>query len=260
MKPIMPHKHSKKRLVVTRPKPAAEPILSLLQQQYGDKLPVVLHLPMQVISGIDFPVPTQIDAVIFTSANGVLHSAKANIKRSIPVFAVGQATAKAAQQAGFFNITVGPSTAKELVPLILQQCEALSLHTIIHFSGQHIAFDLVAALQHQQLDAKRVICYQAMAKPNSFANYQPLSGDIVLFHSAKALEAFENQVHDTGNDCLLAEMICVTLSERIAQASGANWERVYWAEQPTEEALVSLVQHVIMPNNYSQIESGNNGD
>ena len=81
--------------------------------------------------------------------------------RSLPLFAVGGATAGEARHLGFPNIIEGPGQAAGLVPLISARAAQVS-GRFLHLAGAHLAFDLKSALAARGIDLEVRTVYRAV--------------------------------------------------------------------------------------------------
>ncbi|MDQ2632708.1 MAG: uroporphyrinogen-III synthase, partial [Pseudomonadota bacterium] len=102
-----------KRVLVTRPEPGASQTARRLDALGFRPLKLPLHeiRPLPAVSGA---VPDAITAVAATSANAIRHAPAALLDRlsKLPCFAVGEATAAIARDAGFSNVVDGEGDAE----------------------------------------------------------------------------------------------------------------------------------------------------
>jgi uroporphyrinogen-III synthase len=133
------------------------------------------------------PDLTGIGALAFTSANGVRAFAEASDQRALPVFAVGEATATAARQAGFADVQAGPSDVAALAADIIERRNTFQ-GDVLHPSAAEPAGDLASALQAAGMAIRSIALYQTVAAdPPAPALLERLAGvQAVLLHSPKA--------------------------------------------------------------------------
>lgn len=101
-----------------------------------------------------------VDALVFTSPNGVRHHVFSSALRSVPVFAVGDRTAEAARQAGYENVFSARGDVRDLRDLICNQLAPRA--RLVHLSAAKPAGNLVAELRDAGFDARRVPIYDAV--------------------------------------------------------------------------------------------------
>jgi uroporphyrinogen-III synthase len=125
------------------------------------------------------------EALAFTSSQGLLHLPP-DLPRDRRVFAVGDATAKAARRAGFTDVLSAAGDVNALAALILQERPL----AIVHPAAQETAGDLVRQLTEAGLPARRVTVYSAepckALSPDVVRSAR--DGDLaaVLIHSPRA--------------------------------------------------------------------------
>ena len=129
-----------------------------------------------------------VQALIFTSANGVRVFAAASQDRSLPAYTVGDASAAVARDAGFTDVRSADGDIAALAKLIRERADP-SGGKLLHISGARVARDLAGFLNHAGIAVERRVAYEARPVselPEAFK--QKL--DVVLFHSARAAEIF----------------------------------------------------------------------
>lgn len=189
--------------------------------------------PLLAVEPVEFNADTTgAQALLFTSSNGVRAFAAASEERALSVFAVGDATAAAAHDAGFTDVRSADGDVHALTALVLQSLDPAG-GKVLHFAGAQIAGDIVAALTQAGFAAERHIAYEALAATRLPAALRgPL--DMVMFHSARAAETFVA----LGGDGAGRTAAC--LSQAVAEAARpAGWARVIVSPAPREDALIT---------------------
>ena len=129
------------RLLVTRPEPDATRQAERLAARGHE--PVLAPL-LAIESAIDATLELEgAQALIVTSRNALRALATHRdlaASLQLPLFAVGEATARAAAELGFAKVTAGPGTGAELSRRI---ADALDPNTgvLVHLAGETVAFD-----------------------------------------------------------------------------------------------------------------------
>jgi uroporphyrinogen-III synthase len=228
-----------KTFLITRPNTEAKPT--------GDKLETmghrVLYAPMLKIDPISFEIPHESRSLILTSKNGARFGL-ANIgDKDRAIFAVGEQTAAVARAMGFTNITVGPGTARKLVPLLLE-CGINQKREYAHLCGNEIAYNISAVLSDEGIDAVNTVTYQTL--PNRSFNMAVEEAmnegkvDSVLFYSPRTATIFEEAISETGHHDWLPQLDAYCLSPRVADELMGPWRSIKNAILPTEKALFGL--------------------
>ncbi len=202
------------RLRALGAEPVVAPLLKIEQRAFD-----------QTMSGVQ--------ALLFTSANGVRAFSAASPFVMAPVFTVGDATAQAARAAGFRDVRSAGGDSADLLALVRGALDPKA-GRVVHFSGAHVAGDIVSMLSNAGFDAERRIAYEAIAVPDLPADYRnPV--DVVLFHSARAVEIFAGFGAPNAGD-----MKTACLSPAIAAAASVSpWKQVIVAPRPREDALLA---------------------
>ena len=120
----------------------------------------VLEITFEDITKID---TNDLQAIAVTSRNGIKslhHNQTITDYNHLTCYAVGHATADLARSLGFRTVRQGPGTAKALAEMMVQELDP-SAGGIAHFAGNHVAFDLNAAVREQGFKERRVLAYRA---------------------------------------------------------------------------------------------------
>ncbi|WP_395942797.1 uroporphyrinogen-III synthase [Brevundimonas sp.] len=182
MSPSRP-KSTETRVWVTRAEPGASRTADRLRDLGFE--PVVL--PLLVVKPLPQPLPDldRFAALAFTSANGVAAFAGLTSRRDRPVFAVGDATAQAARQAGFAAVRSAAGDLNDLARLIAAE---LTDAALLAPQAEAPADDFAAALARA---GARDVVVQALAvyRTTPAPTVAPPVFDAVLIHSPRAGQA-----------------------------------------------------------------------
>lgn len=228
-----------KTFLVTRPSLEAKPT--------GEKLEAmghrVLYAPMLKIDPVSFEIPEDTRSLVVTSKNGARFGL-ANIgDKDRAIFAVGEQTAAIARSLGFRNVTVGPGTARKLVP-VLRDCGLTQKRDYAHLCGNEIAYNIADVLRGEGIDAVNTVTYQTT--PNrafSMAVEEAMDEgkvDAVLFYSPRTATIFEEAISETGHHDWIPLLDAYCLSARVADELLGPWRTIHNAVMPTEKALFGL--------------------
>jgi uroporphyrinogen-III synthase len=186
--------------------------------------------PLFTIAGVawEAPDPAAHDALMLTSAQAMRQARpQLYLYRALPVYAVGEATAVAAMEAGFADVRVGSADAALLVTMMVRDGVKHPLH--------------LAGREHRVLDAApipiaRRIVYAADPVPELPAAARAAIGNraVALIHSARAGMVFAELLGKAGIDPATVRVAA------IGTAAGAGpWARVEIAETPADSALLA---------------------
>lgn len=143
------------KVLLTRPARDSARMAELLSAAGAE----CLIWPLTKIVGLTdrVAVPNGIEALIFTSPNGVRSFAGASSRRDLPVLTVGDGSASAARAAGFGHVTSAKGDAGDLVRLI----KTTRFQHLLHLRGREVARDLVGALSGDGRQLVDAIIYAA---------------------------------------------------------------------------------------------------
>lgn len=209
-----------RRVLVLRPKPAATATVERARRLGLDAMAV----PLFEIAPVPWVAPdaTQFDALLVTSANAIRHGGEAlQTLKDLPVYAVGEATARAASEAGFGIASVGNGGVDRLLRSIPADLR------LLHLCGRDRK---VPSGDRQMITA--IINYRTLEVPGVELNAS--SGSIALIHSPRAGRRFAELLKDRGDVAIAA------ISAAAAEAVGTGWQTVETARDPTDDALLAL--------------------
>jgi len=230
------------RVLLTRPREDAAPLAALLEAGgYRAALE-----PMLVIE----PVPATLQiagyqAVLATSANGVRALAAAVPGRNLPLFAVGDATARAAREAGFSSVESAAGDSAALALLVADRLDP-GAGPLLHVSGEHVAGDLAGTLTARGFAVEQRVLYRAAAPSGlSEATARLIAEgaiDAVLFFSPRSARTFVSLAKAAGLAPACAGIVAVCLSPAVAEAAAAiAWRGVSVASRPDSAALIEAL-------------------
>ena len=240
------------RALITRPEEDAAPLAEALAARQIE----VMIEPLLVVRVLaDVAVDLDgVQALLFTSANGVRAFAARSARRDIGVLAVGDASAAAAREAGFNHVESAGGDVADLVRLIKARLDPKA-GALFHAAGSVVAGDLAGQLAEAGYQLRRVMLYEAKPadtlSPETLAALADRSIDLVLFFSPRTATNFVELVRKAADPrvtagCAVATALC--LSPAVAKAAGAiTWKSVRSAEKPDLPALLSLVDEAVEP-------------
>jgi len=195
------------------------------------------------------PLLAGAQAVLFTSANGVRAFAAATDGRALPVFAVGDATAMAAREAGFAEVASADGAVADLADMVRRRLKSED-GALVHAAGSDVAGDLAAALGQSGFELRRARLYEAVAaeRLSAATSSQFAAGEIALalFFSPRTAETFVRLAREAGLERGCRSGTAIALSPAVADRLQAlPWRAVLAAEAPTTTALLGAVDRVL---------------
>jgi len=188
-------------------------------------------------------------AALFTSANGVRAFAKISPRRDLPAFTVGDATARAAQAAGFARIESAGGDVHALAALAAQRLDPAS-GALIHAAASAVAGDLAGELARAGFTVRRLRLYEAVAAAHLTAESRDAiaAGAVgtAIFFSPRTAETFVTLARAARIDGRAATIAAVVLSPAVAAALGPlTWRCIEVAAAPNEPALLAALDRAL---------------
>jgi uroporphyrinogen-III synthase len=185
-------------------------------------------------------------ALLFTSANGVRVFAGACARRELPVFAVGDATARAADAAGFVQVESAQGAATELARLVSRRLKPAAGY-LLHPAADQVAGDLAGDLAQAGFRVRRAVIYESIPAAGLSADTAGLLRrreiGAALFFSPRTARSFVRLIGEAGLTENLTNTAAIALSADVAAAlRGLAWRRIAVAESPTEPSLLAALE------------------
>jgi len=209
-----------RRLFILRPEPGASASAASASALGLDAVTVPLFAVAPV--AWDAPDPAGFDGVLLTSANALRHGGEGIERlRGLNAYAVGPATAEAAQEAGFEIAAAGSADAAGLLGSIAPDLR------LLHLCG---------ADRRGVEDAAQAITPVVVYRADAI-DAPPLgglAGQVAAVHSPRAAARLAELVEQRSSIRIAA------ISAAAAAAAGTGWERVETAAAPNDAALLAL--------------------
>lgn len=233
------------RLLVTRPEPdASREAAALAARGHEAVIAPLLVIEFAEDAPLDF---AGVQALIVTSRNALRAIASRRElaeARKLPLFAVGEATARAARDVGFADVTTGPGTAEELAELIAATLEPKH-GPLLHLAGEALAFDLKSPLEAKGFNLRQPVLYRARpaeqlpAQALGLLKSGKLDGAILL--SPRTARTFALLIDKHGVITQGRRLVCYCLSQAVAEVLSVLGFEVRVAARPREEEVLALV-------------------
>jgi uroporphyrinogen-III synthase len=180
--------------------------------------------PLFTIRPVEWEPPEaeSFDAVLLTSAHAA-RRARAGELASLPCYTTGEATARAARDAGFADVRAGPSDGEAALALARRD----GRKGVLHLCGRdHVALSGVE---------RRIVYAADAAATLPDAASEALAADaVVLVHSPRAAALFAGLVDERSRIRL------ALVSAAAAEAAGDGWAEKAVAARPRDEALLEV--------------------
>ena len=232
------------RIINTRPQPDSTSLTQALTVLGHE----VIEAPLLDIRFEDRSGSLALDdvqAVLATSANGVRALAAATERREISLFAVGDASARTAEELSFRNVTSADGDVEDLAATVVHVLDPAD-GALLHVAGSKIAGDLVGTLASAGFATRRVTLYESRPvislPPSASMALKSGNADAMVFFSPRTAKTFVRLADDEGvtHACQLLNACC--LSSGVAEEiSGVAWRAVHVAERPSQDSLLDCL-------------------
>ncbi len=238
------------RVLVTRPEEDAAPLADALRQR-GVEVEIEPLLSVRPIAGAAVEL-AGVQAILFTSANGVRAFAQLSARRDLRALAVGEGSAAALRAAGFTEVTSAQGNVEDLARLAAERLKPAD-GGLLHVAGSVVAGDLAGRLGEAGFTVQRAVLYEAKPAERLAAGVRERLAakrfDAVLFFSPRTATTFAElaRIEDSGpsadaliDGCRQAVALC--LSPAVAKAAGAlPWREVRGAGRPDLAGMLELI-------------------
>lgn len=234
------------RVLITRPsEDAARTATALAARGIETAFDPMLEIVPIAGASVDL---AGIQAICVTSANGARALVAATERRDVPIFTVGEASAKAARKAGFRRIESGKGDSDALARLVLERLDARD-GAILYVSGSAIVGDLADRLTAAGFTVRRAILYDAVAAkslaPATIRLLREQKIDIALFFSPRSAETFVSLARRGSVVEACGQAVAICLSPAVADAARAiEWKAIRTAQRPESGSLIATIDVV----------------
>ncbi|MCR6629520.1 MAG: uroporphyrinogen-III synthase [Magnetospirillum sp.] len=229
--------------LVTRPREDSEGLARELEARGLD----VATEPLLDIVPVDSPVDAEgVQGILATSANGVRALARVLPDRDLPVWAVGDASARTARGQGYTRVESAGGDVETLAALVKSRCTP-EQGAFLHAAGTVTAGDLSGSLAAAGFTVRRVVLYEARTadalSPGLAERLRAGSIDLALFFSPRTAATFATLVQAAGLAGTTARIAAYALSSAVAgNLAALPWAAVRVAATPTQAALLAALE------------------
>lgn len=235
-------------LMITRPREDAEPLAAQLKAL---GIETIIE-PLLSIELLDTGIGDLqgIQALLLTSANGVRALAANTPVRHVPVYSVGEATMRAAQQAGFEDVSSAAGDVQSLAELVGRKLEPRG-GGLVHVAGTRVAGDLGGLLGRAGFDYRRLQLYHASKttslSPGAISALGDGSLEGVILYSPRTAQSFVQLITKAGLQQTTGGLRAFCLSQAVADSAGlCDWAEMIVATTPDQAAMIKSI-HELTP-------------
>ena len=234
------------RVLVTRPGDDGIALSKLLEAK-GIQTIIEPLLTKKYFKGPEIDL-LNFQALVLTSANGVRALAKRTSRRDIRLYAVGDATATTAREAGFGEVYSAAGNIESLADLIAEKSSSAD-GPFLHIAGSSVAGDLKNLINTAGFVCEREILYEAIAerslRSSTIGAMKDKQVNVITLYSPRSAERFVDLVRKARLVRVCQEIRVVCLSEAVASnVREIQWKDVLIAEEPNQESLLAIIDRL----------------
>ena len=212
-----------RRLTILRPEPGASASLALAKELGID----AVAMPLFKIEPLPWDVPeaASFDGLLLTSANALRCAGDGLMQlRGLPVYAVGEATAADAREAGFDIARTGSAGVERLLGSIEAR------QKLLHLCGRDRVEPGNAGHEISAVPVYRAV---ELPAPTGIETTQ-----VAVLHSPRTARRFAELASDRARVSIAA------ISPAAADAAGTGWREVAVADRPDDRCLLALAKEL----------------
>jgi len=231
------------RVLLTRPREDSGPLAAALRERGVEALIEPL-LNVELLPGPSLELD-HVQALLATSANGIRAFAAREARRGLPVYAVGDATARIAIETGFGTVESASGDVDSLANLVRRRLDPDD-GVLLHVAGTAVAGDLAGRAEAAGFRYRRVVLYRARKtdrlSPGAVRAIRDRNVDGVVLFSPRTAETFVALVAEAQSTDACRSLTAFCLSDAVAAKAGAiGWNRVVVACRPDQMAMIEAV-------------------
>ena len=234
------------RVLVTRPEPEAQAFAQALAARGHEALlvPMLRFAPLTAPEQLEERLAAA-QAVLLTSANGARALAAATKVRGYRIIGVGDATERAARDAGFGDVSSASGDSQALVGLVARRLASAD-GPVAHVGGRERAGDVAGALRAAGFRVDEIALYEmrlAETLPDDVAQAIQDGGvDAATFFSPRTARAFVKVTTQAGLAPFLAGAAAIAISPAALDgADGIPWRTRIAARAPTQDGVLAAL-------------------
>jgi len=231
--------------LVTRPKEDSEAVAQALASR-GLAVMIEPLLDIQPIPEASVDA-AGVQGILVTSANGIRALARLHPDRALPVWTVGDASARVARDLGYTTVVSAGGDVETLAALVAERVDPTG-GALLHAAGSVNAGDLSGHLAGLGYEVRRQVLYRAVTAARLSPELEGvLDGgllDLALFFSPRTAATFARLVTQAGRQGNLARIKAYGLSANVTtELAPLAWKAVRQAAEPTQAALLAALDH-----------------
>lgn len=216
-------------VLVIRPEPGLSSTLAA-----GRRMGLTMHgfaLSRVVAHDWELPSLKRFDALLLGSANAIrLGGEKLAKLTHLPVHAVGEATAREAEAAGFTVSVAGKGGLQSIIHQV-----TAPIHYMRLVGNEYVDLTMPEGVSFEAIQVYSVKPRTFLEKPARLLDGEP----IVLLHSAAMTRQFVTECNRLRVD--RSRITLAAMGPRIVDPAGEGWRAIHIPDSPSDKALLEMV-------------------
>lgn len=232
------------KVLLTRPKQESERIAGELKKlNINSIISPVLYILLNSIEKQEYQ---HHQAILLSSKHSVAGLSSLKIKKSFPIYCVGDATARAVSDKGFTNVYSASGDINDLTSLVRKSLLSTN-GTILYLSGLRNKGEIIDDLGSLGFKIENRVVYEAKAVQslNELAIKALTKNEIqgVFLYSPRSAKIFVKIVEKLGFQKIVMNLEVYCLSSAVADmVKELKWGEILIARRPNNREMLALVQ------------------
>ena len=184
-------------------------------------------------------------SVLITSKNAAFGLCDSAIKKSLPIYCVGDATSSFIANLGFSNVISASGDVSDLIRLTAANLNP-SNGPIVYLSGQHVRHNIKQELENLDFEVDVSVTYEAKEVKTFNADMlkslekKEITG--VFLYSPRSARIFIDNMKRTKLTAVAQDLKVYCISLAVAdELKELKWEKVLIAQKPDNAEMLALV-------------------
>ena len=232
------------KILLTRPIEDSKKIANDLKElNIGSVISPLLEIHRKRDEEIDYK---RYQSILITSRHAALGLRNSSIKKSVPVYCVGDATSSFVANIGFSNVISASGDVADLIQLTARNLTP-SNGPLVYLSGQHARHDIKKELEYLNFEVDINVIYEAK-EVKSFSlgilkslEEREITG--VFLYSPRSARIFVGNIKRKKLTTVAHDLKVYCISLAVAdELRELKWKKILIAQKPNNREMLALVR------------------
>lgn len=232
------------KILLTRPVEDSQRIANDLKElNINSVISPLLEIHRKRNKEIDYE---KYQSVLITSKNAAFGLCDSAIKKSLPIYCVGDATSSFIESLGFSNVISASGDVSDLIRITAANLNP-SNGPIVHLSGQHVKHNIKKELEYLHFEVDVSVIYEAKEVKSFNADIlkslekKEITG--VFLYSPRSARIFIDNLKRIKLTAAAQDLKVYCISLAVAdELKELKWKKVLIAEKPDNAEMLALVR------------------